>query len=95
MDVQSLDNYMKSETEEVQVKTCLVCRTPIINTYRYKNAVNKLLKNYLNPIKEKVYGTIKQRGKKKGEMLKKVRRLMNTYCRSGESMFTKIIFNKK
>ncbi|XP_073956425.1 uncharacterized protein [Choristoneura fumiferana] len=85
VDVRNLDSHMKSEEEEVQIKKCLVCRTPIINTYRYKNVVNKLLKNDINPIKEKVYGTIKQRRKKKVEMLETAKKLVATYITTGKS----------
>ncbi|XP_061715975.1 NFX1-type zinc finger-containing protein 1-like [Cydia pomonella] len=71
-DVDTLDTLMKCENETIRIKTCPWCREPIINTYRYKDMVNQLLKNDINPIKEKVYGTERQRSKMLQELLVKV-----------------------
>ncbi|XP_063384092.1 NFX1-type zinc finger-containing protein 1-like isoform X2 [Cydia fagiglandana] len=71
-DVDTLDTLMKCENETIRIKTCPWCREPIINTYRYKDMVNELLKNDINPIKEKVYGTERQRSKMLKELLVKI-----------------------
>ncbi|KAI8436677.1 hypothetical protein MSG28_010165 [Choristoneura fumiferana] len=72
LDVETLDNFMKSETETIQIPQCPMCRKPIVNTYRYKDMINKMLRNDINPIKEKVYGKEPQRILKRGELLRKI-----------------------
>ncbi|XP_063624755.1 NFX1-type zinc finger-containing protein 1-like [Cydia splendana] len=81
-DVDTLDNLMNSEGDTVQLKACPWCRQPIVNTYRYKDLINKLLKNDINPIKAKVYGTDSQRRTKKLEMVNKVSQLADAHRRT-------------
>ncbi|GBP30880.1 NFX1-type zinc finger-containing protein 1 [Eumeta japonica] len=57
MGVEEADMMMQSEPDgEVHVRSCPTCRKPIINTSRYKDIVNDLFKNEINPIKRKIYG---------------------------------------
>ncbi|XP_047991691.1 NFX1-type zinc finger-containing protein 1-like isoform X2 [Leguminivora glycinivorella] len=81
-DVDTLDTLMNSKDETVQLKACPWCRQPIVNTYRYKDLINKLLKNDINPIKAKVYGTDAERRAKKKEMLQKVTDLVVAHSRT-------------
>ncbi|XP_061715965.1 NFX1-type zinc finger-containing protein 1-like isoform X2 [Cydia pomonella] len=92
-DVDTLDTLMKSENETIQIKACPFCREPIINTYRYKDLVNKMLKNDINPIKEKVYGTEQQRSKKRVELYTKVKNLGETQKLARENVYWNIAYN--
>ncbi|XP_049873324.1 NFX1-type zinc finger-containing protein 1-like isoform X3 [Pectinophora gossypiella] len=56
LDLENMDNLMTGDRETVSIRTCPFCRTPIINTYRYKDLINDKFKTEINPIKEKIYG---------------------------------------
>ncbi|XP_047991491.1 NFX1-type zinc finger-containing protein 1-like [Leguminivora glycinivorella] len=92
-DVDTLDTLMNSENESIQIKACPLCREPIINTYRYKDLVNKMLKNDINPIKEKVYGTEQLRSKKRVELYKKVKDLGETRKLPRENNYWNTAYN--
>ncbi|KAL4707808.1 hypothetical protein ACJJTC_001754, partial [Scirpophaga incertulas] len=62
--VEDADNLMLGDTEIVSIRSCPFCRKPIINTNRYKDLVNRMYINEINPIKERVYGTRKEIVKK-------------------------------
>lgn len=70
---------MNSETETIQIPQCPVCRKPIVNTYRYKDMINKMLRTDINSIKEKVYGKQPQRILKREELLRKTVHIDMTY----------------
>ncbi|GBP30884.1 NFX1-type zinc finger-containing protein 1 [Eumeta japonica] len=61
MGVEEADMMMQSKPDgEVHVRSCPTCRKPIVNTARYKDIVNDLFKNEINPIKTQLYGDVKQ-----------------------------------
>lgn len=51
---------MLGDQENIKIRTCPFCRKPIINTNRYKETVNNMFRNDINPIKIRVYGTKEQ-----------------------------------
>lgn len=55
--IEETDGWIYHGPETLEIRTCQKCRTPIINTYRYKDLVNDKFKNEINPIKIKVFGT--------------------------------------
>ncbi|XP_038209946.1 NFX1-type zinc finger-containing protein 1-like [Zerene cesonia] len=72
MDVDELDVWMNSKMETIGIKKCPFCRTPIIKTFRYKDLINNTLKNEIEPIKQKLYGTPNEIMAKKTELLEKL-----------------------
>ncbi|KAG6452108.1 NFX1-type zinc finger-containing protein 1 [Manduca sexta] len=69
--VDDADGLMNSHPEEVHIRTCPMCRKPIINTNRYKDIVNDSLKNEIGPIKQKIYGHPKDIIQKREELSRK------------------------
>ncbi|XP_069359382.1 NFX1-type zinc finger-containing protein 1-like [Maniola hyperantus] len=56
MEFENMENLMKGKSDLIAIHSCPYCRAPIINTPRYKDIVNRLLKEAINPVKERVYG---------------------------------------
>nr|XP_021188213.2 NFX1-type zinc finger-containing protein 1 isoform X1 [Helicoverpa armigera] len=64
LELDNMDTLMLGDQENIKIRTCPFCRKAIINTARYKDVVNKMFKNDINPIKVRVYGTNRQIGEK-------------------------------
>lgn len=75
MEVEELDTWMSCKMETIGIKSCPKCRKPILNSYRYKDLINKMLKNDINPVKEKVYGTKQEIILKVAELNAKIQQL--------------------
>lgn len=82
-----MDNLMLGDQEDIKIRTCPFCRKPIINTNRYKDVVNNMFKNEINPIKERVYGTKKQIAEKMSELRLKAIKFKQT--KGNDSIFAK------
>ncbi|XP_013164299.1 PREDICTED: NFX1-type zinc finger-containing protein 1-like [Papilio xuthus] len=68
MEVQELHSLMTADRDTIAIRTCPFCRTPIINTNRYKDLVNRTFALEINPVKERVYGTTEQIKIKQNEL---------------------------
>ncbi|CAK1556370.1 unnamed protein product [Leptosia nina] len=71
-DVEELDSWMSSKSEIIGIKSCPKCRKPILKSYRYKDQINEIFKNDINPIKKKCYGTFKQIKVKQDDLVTKL-----------------------
>ncbi|KAJ8721998.1 hypothetical protein PYW08_004400 [Mythimna loreyi] len=80
MEVDSMDSLMTGDQENIQIRKCPYCRKAIINTNRYKDTVNKMFKNDINPIKLRVYGTDKAIQMKLVELRRNVARFAAVYA---------------
>lgn len=56
MELENMDNLMMGNQEDIKIRQCPFCRKPIINTKRYKDLVNNMFRNDINPIKRRIYG---------------------------------------
>lgn len=68
LEVDDMDNLMMGDSSTIAIRQCPFCRKPIINTQRYKDLVNNLFANDINPIKERVYGNREQIEEKEREL---------------------------
>ncbi|XP_075977884.1 NFX1-type zinc finger-containing protein 1-like [Anticarsia gemmatalis] len=71
LELENMDNLMMGDQENIKIRQCPFCRKPIINTNRYKDLVNNMFRNEINPIKERVYGKNEQIKGKLAEVQKK------------------------
>ncbi|KAJ0176718.1 hypothetical protein K1T71_007897 [Dendrolimus kikuchii] len=79
IELEDMDTLMLGDADSIKIRTCPICRKPIINTNRYKNNVNKTFKEDINPIKIRVYGDSVTIKKKKIEVLEKIGGYSKTY----------------
>ncbi|KAI5644349.1 AAA domain-containing protein [Phthorimaea operculella] len=55
-EVDDMDAWITNKPDQVKIPDCPKCRKAVINTYRYKDAINRIFKMEINPIKERVFG---------------------------------------
>ncbi|KAJ8731482.1 hypothetical protein PYW07_004646 [Mythimna separata] len=102
MEVDSMDSLMMGDQENIQIRKCPYCRKAIINTNRYKDTVNKMFKNDINPIKLRVYGTNEAIRMKLKELQRNVDRFaaeyaiyLQDYMKTMFSSFTMLVKTQK
>lgn len=79
MEVDAMDSLMLGDRDAIEIRKCPFCRKPIINTGRYKDFVNKIFKEDINPIKTRIFGTKAQIAQKKAELLNKIKEFRDKY----------------
>lgn len=84
-----MDSFMTADKETIAIRTCPFCRKPIINTNRYKDLVNKTISKEINPVKERVYGTMEKIKMKQKELKDTLREFLtkDTTISSGIFVF--------
>ena len=82
-----MDTLMMGDQENIKIRACPFCRKAIINTNRYKDIVNRMFKEDINPIKLKVYGTNKQIQLKQKELKTKVGEFSEKYRQQMEGLY--------
>ncbi|KAJ2949110.1 hypothetical protein O0L34_g6049 [Tuta absoluta] len=73
-EVDDMDAWITNKPDQVKIPDCPNCRKPIINTYRYKDTINRIFKTEINPIKERVFGNSKIICAKERELSMKIGR---------------------
>ncbi|XP_023934805.1 NFX1-type zinc finger-containing protein 1 [Bicyclus anynana] len=81
MEFENMENLMKGDSELIAIRSCPYCRKPIINTPRYKDIVNHMLKTEINPIKERVYGNLERIIERRRELQEVVAKFHTTHNR--------------
>lgn len=79
-EVEFLDSLIATNNDEVKIPACPLCRKPIINTYRYKDRINAMFKEDINPIKQRVYGTNEQIQEEKQALVLKLDTFQNAHA---------------
>ncbi|CAB3261339.1 unnamed protein product [Arctia plantaginis] len=72
LELENMDNLMMGNQEDIKIRQCPFCRKPIINTKRYKDLVNNMFRNDINPIKRRIYGKNTEINTKLTQLLTKV-----------------------
>lgn len=79
LELEDMDNLMKTDTETIAIRACPLCRKPIINTNRYKDTVLNTFEHDINPIKECVFGDKKLINEKKLDLKNRIKAFFKTY----------------